>query len=144
MMRIATVMDRLTAQLVPSIFVAIGGLGAIPAKPEAVKWQNRASVVPRPDLVGANDAGTGIVSQRVVRVVRVLIGFTRQNNQRRIGNLDSIEDVVEAVKAALIGWTPTGETSPVEYVASGVEYQDLETGLFIWGVDVGCPYHLET
>lgn len=143
MMRVATVIERLKEQLVPDVFADVGGLGAVPAEPDAVKWQNRAYVAPQNDLVGDNNAGTGVVSQRVVRVVRVLIGFARKKGPRQIGDLDSIEDVVEAVKDALIGWTPDGEAAPVEYVASGIQYQDLETGILIWGVDVGCPYFME-
>ncbi len=142
MMRIAAVIDRLKGKFYPGLFADVSGLGAVPAKPDAVRWQNRAYVSPLSDLVGDNNAGTGVVSQRIVRVVRVLIGFTRQN-PRKMGNLDGIEDVVEAVKANLIGWTPEGENAPVEYVASRIIYQDLETGILIWGVDVGCPYYLE-
>lgn len=141
MMRIAAVIDRLTTQLVPGTLVAVGSLSEVPANPEVVRWSNRAFVKPLPDIVGENNAGTGVVSQKVLRVVRVLIGFTRQS-QRRMGNLDAVEDVVEAVKAALIGWTPAGE-NPVVYVGARIEYGDITNGILIWGVDVGCPYHLE-
>ena len=143
MMRVAAVMARLKAQLVPEVFIEVGSLGAVPATPEAVKWQNRAYVMPRAEMVGPNRDGTDAVNQRVIRVVRIAIGFTRKTNARKFGDFDSVEDVTEAVKAALVGWTPDGETSPVEYIGSDIAYQNLETGILVWGVDVGCPYFLE-
>lgn len=143
MMRIAAVIDRLADQLVTGgTLRAVKGAGDMPQVPEVLKFSNTAYVIPKTESAGENDAGTGIVSQRVMRVVSVLIGFVRMN-QRKIGDLDSVEDVVEAVKTALIGWVPTGEQSPVTYLGGGVAYQDFEQGLLIWGCDFGCPYYLE-
>jgi hypothetical protein len=142
MMRVADVIERLTAILVPDTFSIVSGLGEMPSKPEAVRWNGRAFVLPLTEIAGTNNAGTGVVSQTTVRAVRVLMGFTKMS-ARRMGNLDSVEDVSEAVKVNLVGWTPAGEASPVIYMRGGVEHQDLEQGLLIWACDFACPYTLE-
>jgi len=142
MMRVKHVIDRLSDELVPETFVLVSGLGDMPADPDAIKWNRKAFVMPQADIVGPNNAGTGLVSQLAMRVVKVAMGFTRQT-VRSTGDLDSIEDVVELVKKKMIGWVPPGENSPVIYITGGVAEQYLDRGLLIWGCTFGCPYFLE-
>ena len=145
MMRVSAVIDRLKDQLVSidaPVLRSVAGAGMLPSVPDVLKFTNSAFVIPKQELPGPNIAGTGIVMQQVEKRVSVLIGFVRMN-QRKIGDLDSVEDVVEAVKTAMIGWVPTGEQSPVTYAGGGVAYQDFNQGLLIWACDFACPYFVE-
>jgi hypothetical protein len=145
MMRVAAVIDRLKTRLVninEPILRNVLGAGLMPSIPTVLKFTNTAYVLPKGDYPGDNTSGTMDVSQRTRKTVSVLIGFVRMN-QRKIGDLDSVEDVTEAVKAALVGWLPPGEQSPVIYGGGGIAFQDLETGILIWGADYVCPYYVE-
>ena len=84
-----------------------------------------------------------VISQRVRRRFSVLIGFTKQRVRNAIAELDAVEDVSEAVKAALVGWVAAGEDNPVTFLGAGVAEADYDQGFVLWACDFECPYELQ-
>jgi hypothetical protein len=143
MIRVAAVITRLQNVLVADQTLrSVGGAGDLADVKDYVRFSKTAFVLPKQDAVEENRTATMMISQRVRRRFSVLIGFTKQRVRNAQSELDQVEDVSEAVKAALVGWVAPGEDNPVTFLGAGVAEADYNQGFVLWADDFECVYEL--
>ncbi|HEY2070713.1 MAG TPA: hypothetical protein VGG48_14245 [Rhizomicrobium sp.] len=141
MIRVKTVIEKLRIDCTPEPLRVVGGSGDLAGITDVLKFSNTAFVIPKSDRAAPSDSAVSI-RQRTQRVFSVILGFTKQRVRTSESDLDNIEDSSEAVKAALIGWTPEGENSPVSFVGAGIARADYDQGFVLWACDFACPYYV--
>ncbi|MEI9885911.1 MAG: phage virion morphogenesis protein [Rhizomicrobium sp.] len=137
-----TIADRLTDQL-----MSAGTLRFVGEATDYVDFLQQlttsrsAFVLPGSESAKRNTAATQVTRQEVLTGFTVMLGFVGSDTLTP-RPLDDLIPVREAVKGALVGWTPTGERSPIEYDGAKIVEFDSERGLLIYQVDFFNSYHL--
>ena len=126
---IGAVATRLTAN-VPALRT-VRGVGSLAAlTPGADRASAPAAYV---HLVGDRAGGNQLVrgvSQRLTRRVGVLLSLTATAEERGSELADPLEELVDAVRTALVGWSPAADASPLT-LESGT-LQSLASGSLWW------------
>jgi hypothetical protein len=138
------VIARLKAQ-VPALQNRVEGaadLTALVARGELPQVTPAAHVVPAGMTAGSvRTANTGFYSQAVGRLVSVVLAF-RGRDKTATRGLDGVSGVIDAVLAAICGWTPDPATTGV-FEMRGLRLVSMAGDALVYQIDFVLPDHLE-
>ena len=133
-MRTAVLMDRIRAEC--QGFAAVDHAltsAADLAYPAALVTPSKAEALPE------GTVGQGVHSQLVTQTFSVFVLLARsQDGIVGYGKADDLDDLTEALRAALVGWQPDPDASTVQF--AGGMLDRFHTGIVCWRED----YSLET
>lgn len=99
-------------------FQFVGGAGDFVSGVEQLKITRSAFVLPAVEKAQPNSTGTQVIRQRSTAMVTVVLGFYVRS-ATKVDMSGDVDTTREALKAALIGWTPdSSQYEPMNYVGS--------------------------
>jgi hypothetical protein len=126
MISLATLRDRIT-DMVPDL-VSVTGVAALVAAKGVVKRQPACYIAPGEERAGGNEEVDGAVTQLHAET---FVCWLAVANGASATGMDAQEDLAalsESLRAALIGWEPTPDYTPIELVSAGpVQWEDDQT-----------------
>lgn len=110
MLAMSTVIARLEAE---TDGIAVHGAASLPGARDD-RRRDAIYVYPLSEDAAANLEPHGALQRHRLRI-GVLIAVTNRRDPRGAGALDETETWREAVRTALVGWTPTGGDRPIAF-----------------------------
>lgn len=99
-------------------FSFVGGAGDFASAAEQLKITRSIFIMPPVETAQPNDTGTQVTRQKVIVRLRVVLGF-RVRSATKEDQSGDVDTTREALKDALIGWTPNSSIySPMNYAGS--------------------------
>ncbi len=137
-MDLASIVTRIKAQC--SAIHLVGGAAELDAAMEGVTTTPAAFVLPQSETAGA-DEGLDALYQIVSLEFGVVLCVRNVRDVAGNSSLTGLDPLRAAVRAALLGWTPTGAALPIEF-GGGILYK-LQPGELWWLDTYRTAYTLE-
>ncbi len=123
-------------------FLFVGGAGDFASAAEQLKTTRSLFVMPPVEKAQPNSTGTQVIRQRSVAFARVVAGFIVRSATKadQSGDVDAVR---EALKTALIGWTPDASThEPMNFVGWNALAAGKDGTTVFYACDFTTAYYL--
>lgn len=140
MITTAQIVARIIDQIAPGLFRWIGSTNDFMESFSTTPSHPACYVLPAAERPGEQRVMTQLTSQRIAVQFTLVMAFGAPRDQAARGAADA-EALREALKDALLAWTPDGATDPITYL--GWRMLGLAPGgdSIFWGMDIQTAYY---